>query len=158
MTQLFHSNTEVEFMDVNLSQERIMESESGESYNPGAGGWPTIRYFNKETGLSGGEYQKKTDKSMCDELGNEDAMIEYVEEYGNTSTCDIVTKVGCGERQIGYIDKMKVKSSEEIVQQLERLEKMEGSSMKPDLLAWLKQRKKILSQLVDKVGVEGSEL
>lgn len=159
MTKLFHSNTDVEFMDVNLSQERIMESEDGSSYNPGAGGWPTIRYFNSETGMNGGEYVKKTDKAMCDELGEEDAMIEYVEEYGNTSTCDVVTKVGCGERQIGYIDKMKVKSSEDIVKQLERLEKMEGASMKPDLLAWLKQRKKILSQLVQTVGAsQGSEL
>lgn len=147
----------MELMDVNLSQERITESEDGDSYNPGMGGWPTIRYFNSETGMKGGEYVKKTDKSMCDELGDEDAMIEYIEEYGNTSTCNVVSKEGCGDRQIGYIEKMKVKSMEDITNQLERLEKMEGASMKPDLLKWLKQRKKILSQLVE-VGAQGMEL
>ena len=35
----------------------------------GAGGWPTVRYFNKETGYGGKPYPKKTDKAMCDELG-----------------------------------------------------------------------------------------
>eukprot|EP01050_Picozoa_sp_SAG11_P058854 SAG11_NODE_37811_length_255_cov_0.660256_1_plen_39_part_10 len=30
--------------------------------NSGAGGWPTIRYFNKETGYDGKPYPKKTDK------------------------------------------------------------------------------------------------
>lgn len=36
---------------------------------PGSGGWPTVRYFNKETGYGGKAYPKKTDKAMCDELG-----------------------------------------------------------------------------------------
>lgn len=35
----------------------------------GAGGWPTVRYFNKETGYGGKAYPKKTSKAMCDELG-----------------------------------------------------------------------------------------
>jgi len=67
-------------MDVNLSQEQIRGN-----HNPGKGGWPTIRYFNKETGIEGGTYVKKTPKSMCEELGNEAMMGAYVDEYGKTS-------------------------------------------------------------------------
>ena len=51
------------FGDVNLSEEPIRGG-----HNPGAGGWPTIRYFNAETGLAGASYVKKTDDAMC-ELG-----------------------------------------------------------------------------------------
>ena len=43
---------------------------------------------------------------------------------------------------------MKGKSMEDQIAQLARLEKMEGSSMKPELLTWLTKRKKILKQLV----------
>ena len=42
---------------------------------------------------------------------------------------------------------MKAKSGEEITAQLDRLGKMEGSSMKPELSRWLKKRVKILKQL-----------
>ena len=34
--------------------------------------------------LKGASYVKKTDKAMCEELGNEDNMFSYVEEAGNT--------------------------------------------------------------------------
>ena len=138
-------------MDVNLGQERIIEGPGGEPYNPGAGGWPTIRYFNQETGIAGGEYVKKTDKSMCDELGNDEMMFAYVEEYGDVSAgCDVSSNAndGCDEREIEFIQKIKNKGLEEQKSELQRLEKMQGSSMKPDLLVWLQKRKKILKQLV----------
>lgn len=150
----FASNNDVAFMDVNLSQERITDGPNGEAYNPGKGGWPTIHYFNEETGLAGGVYEKKTNGHMCDELGDENMLTAYIEEYGNTSTCSVETAQGCGEREVGYIEKMKGKSKEEQKAQLDRLVEMEGSSMKPDLLAWLKQRKKILKQLVAAGGDE----
>lgn len=54
------------------------------SHNPGAGGWPTIKYFNKETGPDGGTYQKVTPDAMCTELGDLDHMINYIEGYGKT--------------------------------------------------------------------------
>ena len=34
------------------------------------GGWPTIKYFNKETGPAGKPYTQKTSDPMCTELGN----------------------------------------------------------------------------------------
>ena len=51
--------------------------------NPGAGGWPTVRYFNKETGVEGAAYQKKTAQAMCDELKTEHYMQGLIEEQGN---------------------------------------------------------------------------
>lgn len=47
-------------------------------YGPGQGGWPTVRYFNKDTGYDGAPYQKKTRDAMCTELGNMDHLRNYV--------------------------------------------------------------------------------
>lgn len=152
MTKTFASNDDVVFMDVNLSEEQIRESPDGDSYAPGAGGWPTIRYFNKETGIAGGIYQKKTDRAMCDELGDEAMMEAYVEEYGNTALCSASSGKGCDEREVGFIAKVKAMSLEDQRAQLLRLEGMERKLMKPDLLLWVKKRKKILKQLVATSG------
>lgn len=131
------------FGDVNLSEDPIR----GEPHNPGAGGWPTIRYFNKETGIDGASYEKKTSKSMCDELGDEEMMYSYIEEAGGTSLCSVADGSGCGEREKGYIEKMKAKGPEDVSAQLERLEGMAGETMKPELKEWLNKRKKILKSL-----------
>ena len=88
------------FGDVNLSEEPIRGN-----YNPGAGGWPTIRYFNQKTGYEGAPYTKKTGGAMCDELGNEKYMQEYVEEAGSTSLCKASDGAGCGEKELGFIEK-----------------------------------------------------
>lgn len=141
-------------MDVNLRDEAIREGPNGEPWNPGAGGWPTVRYFNQETGIAGGTYVKKTDKPMCKELGDEDNMVDYVEEYGKTSLCAVATQKGCNEKEVAYIAKMASKPSEELTAQIERLESMEGSTMTPELFQWLKQRKKILKQLAAAGGAE----
>jgi len=135
-------------MDVNLRDEAIREGPNGEPWNPGAGGWPTVRYFNQETGIAGGTYVKKTDKPMCTELGDEDNMVDYVEEYGKTSLCAVATQKGCSEKEVAYIVKMGSKSGDELTAQIERLESMEDSTMTSELFQWLKQRKKILNQLV----------
>jgi len=91
---------------------------------------------------------KKTDKAMCDELGDEKYMFSYIEEYGDTALCSVATGNGCDERSKLYIEKMKDQSVEKVAAQLTRLKNMEGSSMKPELLSWLKRRKAILTQLV----------
>jgi len=141
-------------MDVNLRDEAIREGPNGEPWNPGAGGWPTVRYFNQETGIAGGTYVKKTDKPMCTELGDEDNMVDYVEEYGKTSLCAVATQKGCSEKEVAYIVKMGSKSGDELTAQIERLESMEDSTMTSELFQWLKQRKKILNQLVAAGGAE----
>lgn len=120
----------------------------GEPHNPGAGGWPTIRYFNKETGPDGANYDKKTSKSMCDELGDFDTMIEYVEAAGSTSLCSVIDGSGCDERSLKYLEKMKLKSLDEQQAQITRLEGMEGNQMKEELKEWILMRKKLLKNLV----------
>jgi len=152
VTNLFKGSDEVAFMDVNLSEESIREGPNGEPYNPGSGGWPTVRYFTKETGIAGGTYVKKTKDPMCTELGNVDYMTEYVEEYGNTLLCSVETEKGCSEKEVAYIGKMKSKSSDDLTAQINRLELMDESAMTADLFKWVKQRKKILKQLVPTGG------
>lgn len=47
------------------------------------GGWPTIWYFNKKTGVEGSAYAKKTSDAMCTELGpGKPYMQQYIEEAG----------------------------------------------------------------------------
>lgn len=149
----YAGNPDVSFGDVNLSEESIREN-----FNPGSGGWPTILYFNKETGIEGGRYEKITDGAMCDELGDIDHLSAYIEGYGNTSKCNISTKKGCDEREVSYIDKMMANSVEEAEIQLARLDGMKDSAMKPELKQWLKKRKKILSQIVSLGASDGEEL
>jgi hypothetical protein len=135
----------VAFGDVNLSEEQIRGN-----YNPGAGGWPTIRYFNQKTGYEGAPYTKKTDKAMCDELGSEENMQAYVEEAGSTSLCKVSDGAGCGEKELDFIAKWKEAEPKDTAAQLERLQGMSASKMKPELQKWLGQRMAILKQLVPK--------
>lgn len=143
MVKAFAANEDVAFGDVNLSEAQVPGDHS-----PGMGGWPTIRYFDKKTGVAGGSYKQKTSKAMCEELGDDENMTNYVEEYGKTSLCNATTKAGCTEKEIGYIDKMSVKSKEEIESQLKRLAGMDPTKMKAELGAWLGKRKKILTGLL----------
>jgi len=130
------------FGDVNLSEQNIR----GE-HQPGKDGWPTIRYFNKSTGTSGGSYVKKTNKAMCEELGNEDGMFSYVEEYGGVSLCSVKTRDRCDERSKVYIEKFINESSDEIASEMTRLEKLKSASKKPETLSWLNQKIAILKQI-----------
>lgn len=75
-------------------------------------------------------------------------MSAYVEEYGNTSLCAVSTGAGCSEKEKIYITKAKAMSQEDVQAQIQRLEKMEDSDMKPDLKKWIVKRKKILNQFV----------
>jgi len=139
---MFKENSDVAFADVNLAEDQIRDG-----HNPGAGGWPTIRYFNKETGYGGNAYQKKTDKSMCDELGDDTYMKAYVEEAGHTSLRSATTRKGCSEKETKFIETWQPKSRTEVDAQLTRLKAMAGDKMTADLKQWLGQRTAILSQL-----------
>lgn len=127
----------------------------GPTANPGAGGWPTIRYYNKETGVDGQSYQKKTDMPMCSELGTEGDhyMQQYVEEAGKTSLCSIETYKGCSEKQTTYIKKVAEWDIEKVSAQIERLGGMTGGKMKADLVEWLDARITILTAFAEKAGM-----
>jgi len=137
---------------VALSENQV-RSIHGEDQGAGSGGWPTIRYFNKETGYGGKPYQKKTSSAMCDELGpKEEYMQRYIEEMGNTILCNVTKpEKGCSEKQKGFIEKWAAKAPDELQKQLTRLSAMlekDSKSMKPDMLSWAKQRLGIFQQLV----------
>lgn len=154
VAKAFHGNADVVFGDVALSKNQV-RTIHGESQNPGAGGWPTVRHFNKQTGYGGAPYSKKTDKAMCDELGpKEEYMHIHIEEAGGTSLCDINnTEKGCTDKQKDFITKWGTESKDKLQKQLERLSGMvdkDGSSMKPDALKWAKQRLNIVKQLSKK--------
>lgn len=139
---MFASNDDVAFADINLQEAQIRGS-----HNPGRGGWPTIKYFNKETGYGGAHYKQKTDKSMCDELGpNESYMQEYVEEAGKASLCSLEGK-GCNEKEVDFIAKWKDKSAVEIAAEADRLEGMKGRPMRQKVKQWQNARVRILQKL-----------
>jgi hypothetical protein len=143
VTAKFKENPMVAFGDVNLQTDSI-----GGPYQAGAGGWPTVRYFNQATGVAGAPYSKKTDGAMCDELGNDKYMTEYITEAGSTSTCVIADAAAtCNDKEVEFIGKWKAKPAEEVAVQLKRLKGMSASSMKPELKVWLGQRLNVLTQL-----------
>lgn len=130
------------FGDVNLAEAPV-----GGPYQAGAGGWPTVRYFNKDTGVGGKPYDKKTSRSMCEELGDDKYMNEYILEAGSTSLCDVATGENCNAKETDFVGKWKDKPKEEVSAQVSRLRGMAASSMKPELKAWLGQRLNALVQL-----------
>lgn len=144
------NNKDVVFADINLSEAPIR----GEPHNPGRGGWPTIRYFNKETGLKGGNYEQKTDESMCAELGDNHNMIDYVEDYGKTSLCGLSGE-NCSEKEQSYLAKMKEEGADAQQMQAKRLEGMDFS--KPEFKEWALRRSRILKKLTTAGGQAGSD-
>jgi len=100
-------------------------------------GYPTIKYFNSETGEDGGDYSGGRDY---------DDLNKFVKE-NLAAKCLLEDTSPCSEKELGYIEKMKAAGADEVKKQLERLTAMKGRSMAPDLKAWLAQRVAILEQL-----------
>jgi len=127
---------------VNLSENQVRKG------SPGAGGWPTIRYFNKKTGYEGAAYAKKTSDAMCTELGpGKPYMQQHVEEMGETTLCSAATEAECGDKEKKFIAQWKAKSQDDVSKQVKRLSAMDGTAMKPELNTWRIQRLSILKQL-----------
>lgn len=129
------------FGDVNLSEEEIRGD-----HNPGAGGWPTIRFFNKKTGYGGEAYKQKTSDAMCDELGKDSYMQAYVEEAGDTALCLVSDGKGCDEKSVAFIEEWKGKDKEAVDEQIHRLKGMANSKMRPEGKEWVTKRLAILKQ------------
>lgn len=138
----FAGNSDVSFGDINLSSDQIRGN-----HNPGAGGWPTIKYFNKKTGYDGAAYVQKTSTAICDELGKVENMEAYVMDAGETSLCNIDTKKGCTEKEMKYSDEWSLKTTGEVDSQLERLVKTNTDKMKAPLAQWFRQRVGVLKQI-----------
>lgn len=132
------------FGDVNLSKNQVRIG------SPGAGGWPTVRHFNKKTGYEGEQYKQKTSEAMCTELGpGQPYLQQYIEEF--TSLCEAKTEEGCSEKEKAFIKTWKAKidggATSDVDKQIKRLDGMTGSSMKAELMQWVRQRLSILKQL-----------
>ena len=153
MVELFKDNEDVKFGDVNLAEDGVREA-FGTPQNPGAGGWPTIRYYNKETGYGGAPYTKKTDKAMCEELKDIQYMQAYVEEAGSTALCNVETRKGCSAKAGEFVDKWQGKTADEIQAEHKRLSGMDPNSMTGDKKAWMMQRQTLLKQLAKTGGAE----
>lgn len=93
---------------------------------------------------------------MCDELGNDEYMMGYIEEMGSTSLCSVIDNAGCSEKEIEFIAKWKDADATAVSAQLTRLKGMTGKSMKPELKAWLGKRIAALTQL-DKIANQPKE-
>lgn len=126
-----------------------MRTINGENQSPGAGGWPTVRYYNKDTGPGGKPYTKVTDKAMCDELGDEELMQNYVELAAGTSLCSAATGKGCSDKEKAFAEKWKDKvGTDDFTKQIKRLTSLKSDgSMKADLKTWVNKRLKVLDQL-----------
>jgi len=87
---------------------------------------------------------------MCDELGDEKYMEEYVMEAGGVHGCAVTDNEGCSEKEVKYLTKWRdVKTAEDRTAQLTRLRGMTAGKMKPELMKWIKQRVGILEQLTE---------
>ena len=121
-------------------------------FEAGKGGWPTVRYFNRDTGPDGAPYTQKTSKSMCDELGDNTYMRQYVEEKG-VKPCEAATDAmaHCSEKQQAFATTWKAKSAVQRATEHARLTKIGATlSATPELMKWHKQRLNILATLTAK--------
>lgn len=100
-------------------------------------GYPTIKYFNADTDKKGADYNSGRDI---------DSLKEFVEE-SLTIKCQLADTEKCTKKEKDYMTKMQGKSKEEVAAAHERLDKMKGGSMKPELKQWLVQRLNILTQI-----------
>lgn len=136
-----------------LLRKNGVETIHGVDQEPGAGGWPTIRHFNTQTGYGGKKYPKKTAHMMCDELGPEEQfMRKYIEEQGDTVMCNMARpEATCTEKQQKFVKKWLGKPSSEFQKQIERLQTMmaeEAEGMSPEAIEWNQHRIGIFRQLL----------
>ena len=102
----------------------------------GVRGYPTIKFY------------KDGDKEGADYPGGRDydSLKKWVVDNLEVQ-CEVKDPAKCTEKEVGFIEKMKGKSADDIKKQLDRLEGMKSGSMKPELKQWLVQRLNILKQL-----------
>merc|ERR1711935_377895 len=55
-------------------------------------------------------------------------------------TCDPSSLTGCSDKEKAFVEKMNAAGPEKMKKELQRLHKMSGSSMKPELQTWLLRR------------------
>ena len=102
-------------------------------------GYPTIKYFTSESPEKGSDYQGG--RSFDD-------LKKFVQDTLEVK-CLLADDSGCSDKEKEFMGKWKGKDKADSKAQLERLSKMVGGTMAPDLKKWVVQRINILKQLVD---------
>ena len=106
--------------DVNLREAQIRTAADGTPLNPGMGGWPTLRYFNAETGVGGAVVEQKTSQKICDEFKVPERMVEATKEC--MKMCNAATGAGCDEEQLEYINTWKGLGADAVAAEVARIE------------------------------------
>lgn len=141
---MYSSNPNVVFGDVALSENQV-QTINGTPQSPGAGGWPTVRYFNQKTGYGGKQYEKKTSQAMCDELGpNEKYMQEFVEQWAKR--CALDSKDACTKKERALLEESEAMSKAERAAKLKEMEE-EIKKSKADAAALEKKAKELEASL-----------
>eukprot|EP00931_Biecheleriopsis_adriatica_P088643 TRINITY_DN6291_c0_g3_i1.p1 TRINITY_DN6291_c0_g3~~TRINITY_DN6291_c0_g3_i1.p1 ORF type:complete len:204 (+),score=62.42 TRINITY_DN6291_c0_g3_i1:197-808(+) len=106
----------------------------------GVRGYPTIKYFSEETGMSGEAYSGGRSFEDLDSF-----VKEHLAKF-----CDPQTKEYCDDQEKTYVDKQKGKDIAELSAELERLRALAAGAVKDDgkSKAWILKRIKILEALV----------
>merc|ERR1719329_1053727 len=102
-------------------------------------GYPTIKYFTAESDAKGTDY---SGGRTFDDLKS------FVSETLEVK-CLLADPSGCSDKEKDFMGKWKEKDKADVSAQLERLNKMVGGTMAPDLKKWVAQRLNILKQLAD---------
>jgi len=97
-------------------------------------GYPTVKYFDAE---GAHDYQSGRDF---------DSLKKFVEE-NLVQQCLLDDQTNCNDKEVKYIKKMQGKDAAARQKQLDRLGKMKGNKMAPNLKKWVVQRLAILEQL-----------
>jgi len=100
-------------------------------------GYPTIKYFTSETDAKGDDFQGGRDY---------DGLKKFVADTLEVK-CLLDDDSGCSDKEKEFMGKWKAKPKSEATAQLERLTKMVGGTMAPDLKKWVAQRINVLKQL-----------
>jgi len=139
----------VVFGDVNLKEGPVRVAADGTPQNPGAGGWPTLRYFNADTGPGGAVVPRKTTQKICDEFKVGARMIEATKEC--MQVCDAATGDGCEPDEVAFLDTWR--ASDGIAAEKARLEGLLDEATQKTMRAQVK----LLGKL-EKVAASKDEL
>lgn len=119
----------------------------------GVSGYPTLKYFkdgsNEAQDYTGGRGLDELN-SFADEELNKKCIVGSEEEMNDENS-------NCSDKEKEYARKVRAQSTDERKAQMDRLEKMKGGSMKPELKSWIFQRLHILNGLEAAKGGEKDE-
>ena len=158
--QAFKDNDEIMFGDVDMSQESSTHEAIAGTPNPlnippwaesqvGHDGWPTIRFYNEQTGSSGASYEQVTEKELSAELADLDTLLTWIEAKAGTRACDVKTGKGCNAKDLKYVRKWQSdKSLADYKKQAKLLTNQLKSRLTKEASASIMIRKKLLAQMV----------